>query len=53
MFNIANQRNANQNNNEISPHTCQNDYHQNVYKKEIGKDIDKKEWNHSTLLLGW
>ena len=32
MFNIANQRNANQNNNEIPPHTCQNDYHQKVYK---------------------
>ena len=32
MFNIANhQRNANQNHNEISPHTCQNGYHQKVY----------------------
>ena len=29
MFNTANyQRNANQNNNEMSTHTCQNDYHQ-------------------------
>ena len=26
------QRNANENSNEIPPHTCQNDYHQNVYK---------------------
>ena len=31
MLNIANhQRNANQNHNETSPHTCQNDYHQKV-----------------------
>ena len=29
MFNTANyQRNANQNNNEMSTRTCQNDYHQ-------------------------
>ena len=28
MLNITNQGNANQNHNEISPHTCQNDYHQ-------------------------
>ena len=34
MLNIANhQRNANQNHNETSPHTCQNDYHQKVYKQ--------------------
>ena len=33
MLNIANhQRNANQKKNEATPHTCQNGYHQNVYK---------------------
>ena len=33
MLNIANhQRNANQNHNEISPHTCQNSYHQKEHK---------------------
>ena len=29
MLNFANhQRNANQNHNEVSPHTCENGYHQ-------------------------
>ena len=28
MFNITNQRNANKNQNEMSPHICQNGYHQ-------------------------
>ena len=33
MFNIVNyQRNANQNYNEVSPHTGQNGHHQKVYK---------------------
>ena len=33
MFNIANyQSNANQNQNEVSSHTCQNGYHQKEYK---------------------
>ena len=32
MFNIAHQGNANQNHNEILPHTCQNDYHQKEQK---------------------
>ena len=33
MFNIVNyQRNANQNQNAVSPHTSQNGYHQKVYK---------------------
>ena len=33
MLNIANhQGNANQNHNEISPHTYQNDYHQKEHK---------------------
>ena len=29
---IYHQRNANRNHNEISPHICQNGYHQKVYK---------------------
>ena len=34
LFNITNyQRNANQNNNEVSPHTSQNGHHQKVYKQ--------------------
>ena len=33
MLNIANyQRNTNETNNEMSPHTCQNGYYQKVYK---------------------
>ena len=33
IFNVINnQRNANQNHNKVSPHTCQNGYHQKVYK---------------------
>ena len=35
MLNIASQRNSNQNHNEISPHTCQNGYHQKVYKLQM------------------
>ena len=34
MLNIANhQRNADQNYNEVSPHTSQNGHHQKIYKK--------------------
>ena len=29
------QRNANQNHNEMLPHTCQTGYHQKVYKQQI------------------
>ena len=32
MLNIANQGNANQNHNEVSPHTCQNGYHQKEHR---------------------
>ena len=40
MLNITNhQGNANQNQNEISPHTCQNVYHQQDKKEQ-----DKKCW---------
>ena len=34
MLNISNhQRNANQNHNEVSPHTSQNGHHQKIYKQ--------------------
>ena len=34
MLNITNyQRNTNQNYNEASPHTCQKNYHQKIYKQ--------------------
>ena len=44
MFNIVNyQENANQNHNEISPHTCQNGYY---LKKNVGEDVEKgKTWD--------
>ena len=33
MLNVYNhQRNVNQSHNEMSPHTCQNDYHQKEHK---------------------
>ena len=36
MLKITNyQRDANQNHNEISPHTCQNDYHQKDHKQQM------------------
>ena len=36
MFNIVNyQENANQNHNEISPHTCQNGYYQKDKKEQM------------------
>ena len=53
MLSIANhQRNANQNYSEISPLTCQNGYHQQVYEwlslkslqiTNVGKDVEKRE----------
>ena len=45
MLNIANYcRNANQNYNEISPHTSQNDHHQkNLQTINAGEDVEKKE----------
>ena len=37
MFNIINhQRNANQNHNEISPHTCQNGHHKKITNNKCG-----------------
>ena len=36
MLNVTNHRgNANQNHNELSPHTCQNGYHQNDHKLQL------------------
>ena len=36
MYNKDNYyRSANQNNNDISPHTCQNGYHQKEHKKQM------------------
>ena len=43
MFSITNhQRNANQNHNEILPHTCQNGYHQkdNKSDKDSTESVD-------------
>ena len=43
MFNIANyQTNANQNYNEISPHTSQNGYHQKSTNNECWKGCEEK-----------
>ena len=51
-LNIANhQRNANQNHNEIPPHTCQNDYHQKVYKEQMLTRMWRKRKPY-TLLVG-
>jgi len=45
MLNTGNhQKNANQNHNETSPHTCQNGYHQKDHKSEnVGKAVEKRE----------
>ena len=45
MLNTANyQGTANQNYNEVSPHTGQNGHHQKVYKKtNAGDGVEKKE----------
>ena len=41
MFSITNhQRNANQNHNELSLHTCQNGYHKNQQIINAGKDVE-------------
>ena len=43
MFNSANhQENANKNHNEILPYTCQNGYHQKVYKTQMLKGCGEK-----------
>ena len=44
MLNIVNHpRNANQNDNEISPHTCQNGYYQKSQQiTSVGEDVEKR-----------
>ena len=44
-LNITNhQGNANQNRNEVPPHTCQNDYQQKDNKiVSVGEDVEKRE----------
>ena len=52
MLNIINhQRNANQNHNEISPHTCQNGYHQKDHKYQMLVRTWRKG-NSLALLVG-
>ena len=42
MFNITNhQRNANQNHNKISPHTCQNGNIRKSKYKKLDEDMEK------------
>ena len=44
MFSITNYyRNANQNYSEVSSHTSQNGYHQEVYKWSADKGLKKKD----------
>ena len=45
------QGNANQNHNEISPHTCQNGYYQKEHKQQMLARMYRKG-NHHTLLVG-
>ena len=52
MFNITNcQRNANQDDNEIPPHTPQNGYYQKNKKQQVLVKMWKKGNSH-TLLVG-
>ena len=44
MFNISSyQGNANQNYNEIPPHTGQNGHHQKIHKQHAGEGVKRKE----------
>ena len=50
MFNITNSlRNANQNYEEVPPHTSQNGHHQKVYKQYMLERV----WRDGTLLDCW
>ena len=50
LFNITNhQGNANQNHNEISPHTCQNGYHQKDHKLQMLVRM----WRKGNLVHCW
>ena len=52
MLNITNyQRNADQNYNEVSPHTGQNGHHQkNLQTVNAGEGVEKRE---SSYTIGW
>ena len=51
MLNITHHEgNANQNHNEISPHTCQDGCHQKYMRTSVGKDVEKRETR--ALLVG-
>ena len=41
------QRNANQNHNEMSPHTCQNAYHQKYTNNKGWRNVDKRELSYA------
>ena len=45
------QRNANQNDNEVSPHTSQNGHHQKIYKQQMLETVWRKG-NPLALLVG-
>ena len=49
MLNITNhQRNTNQNQNEVSPHTSQNGHHQkNLQTRNAGKGVEKRKHSHT------
>ena len=48
MLNIANyQRNANQNYNEVLPHTSQNTHHQKVQIINSGEGVEKRELSYT------
>ena len=51
ILNITNQGNANQNHNEISPHTCQNGYYQKDSKEQVLSRMWRKG-NPDTILMG-
>ena len=52
MLNVANYwRNANQNYNEVSPHSSQNGHHQKIHKQQMLERVWREE-NPSTLLVG-
>ena len=41
------QKNTNQNNNEVSPHTSQNDHHQSLQIMNGGEGVEKKELSYT------
>ena len=52
MLNVANyQRNANQNYNEVTSHTCKNGHHQKIYTKLNARETAKKKESPLALLV--